>query len=447
MNIFQFLRIFWARRLLIVAATVSCFVGAMIVVALQPPIWEAHSRVILDTLKPDPVTGLPMGGSSAHTYVSTQVELITDYSVAGEVAEQLGWLTDPGLIHRYQSRPRNDQRDFRRWLADIVIANTKASLIQDSNILEISYATTSQEGAKAVAEALRKAYIDVSIKFRREDAEHNAVWFQGETEKARSALEAASATLANFERVNGLIMAGDKLDSESARLRALAQQSAPIIMPSAAGPTTSPADMQLAALDADIATAAKTLGPNNPELQNLYSKRSVIAAVAARDHAAAAANRGGSGAGALAQEFNDQKNKVIAKSDKITRLTELQQDVDLRQDEYIKDSAKLAEFRQQALVADSALTPLGPASSPSSPKFPKYTLIIPGCLALGIAVSVLVALLMELIGHRVRGLEDLQSVEDIDVVAVIPAAGTPARKRSLARSWFPKAAKQGAVGA
>lgn len=448
MNIFQFLRIFWARRLLILAATASCFTGAMIVVMILPPAWEAHSRVILDNLKPDPVTGLPVGGSSAQTYVATQVELITDYSVAGQVAEQLGWLSDPTLIHRYQSRDPSDHRDFKRWLADIVIKNTKASLIQASNILEITYTTTSQDGAKAVADALRKAYIDVSIKFRREDAERNALWFQDQTEKTRQALDASSATLADFERHNGLIMAGDKIDSESARLQALAQQSAPIIMSSGGGPTSSPADMQLAALDADIAAASKTLGPNNPELQDLKAKRASLATVAAHDHAAAAAaNRGGSTAGALEREFNAQKNKVIGQSDKITKLTELQQDVDLRRDEYIKSSAKAADYRQQALVADSQLTPLGPAASPSSPKFPNYVLIIPGCLVLGGGVGVLVALLMELFGRRVRGPEDLQSVDDVEVIALIPGAGKPAKTKSRRAPWFPRAAKHGVAGA
>src|SRR5471032_2982120 len=101
MSLVQFLRIVWARRWLIMAATVSCVIGAFIVTFILPARWDAHSRVLLNLLKPDPVTGEVITSGATNSYVSTQIELIKDYAVAGQVADQLGWLSDPNLISQY----------------------------------------------------------------------------------------------------------------------------------------------------------------------------------------------------------------------------------------------------------------------------------------------------------------------------------------------------------
>ena len=95
MSIIQFLRILWARRWVILAGTASCVIGAIIVALILPPRWEAHSRVMLDLVKPDPVTGQVIQNASTRAYVATQVELIKDYSVAGQVADDLHLFSDP----------------------------------------------------------------------------------------------------------------------------------------------------------------------------------------------------------------------------------------------------------------------------------------------------------------------------------------------------------------
>src|SRR5262249_45103904 len=137
MSIMQFLRIFWAQRILILAAAISCVLGGFAVMQTLPPRWPGSARVMLNTLKPDPVTGLIVGPN--RSYVATQVNLITDYGVAGQVADELGWMSDPGWIAAYQARSKNDKRDFRHWIAQQIIDRTRAQLVEGSNILEITY--------------------------------------------------------------------------------------------------------------------------------------------------------------------------------------------------------------------------------------------------------------------------------------------------------------------
>jgi uncharacterized protein involved in exopolysaccharide biosynthesis len=444
MSIIQFLRIIWARRMLVLAATVSCLIGALLLTLVLPARYESHARVLLGLLKPDPVTGLVISGPATGAYVATQTELVTDYSVAGQVADALGWPSDPDLIAQYQSRSGNDHRDFHHWVAQRVIDNTKAKLVEGSNILEITFTASSAANAKAVADILQKAYLDTSLSLRRQDATRNADWFEAQAQKAKALLNAAEDARTDYERANGVVMQDDKLDVESARLQTLVGQGV-ATMPVLTGPEqASPSTIELAQIDAQIAQQSKILGPNHPDLQALRERRAATAALAAKDQAAQrraagqAAGATGAGATTLSRAVEEQKSRVIAQRDKIEKLKQLQADVDLRRDQYDKTIAHAAELRQEAAAVDSGLSVLGPASTPKAPTFPNYLLIVPGAIALGLAVGVLVSLLAEFLARRVRSIEDAESIPDLLVIAVIPSP-TAARAEtttSAARPWW-----------
>ena len=445
MSLIQFFRIFWARRGLIVAATLSCLVGALILTLILPPRWDSHARVVLDTMKPDPVTGLTIGTQEGRVYAATQIELITDNSIAGQVAEQLGWLTDPVLLAQYQQRSASDQRDFRSWLSQLIVDNTTAKLIEDSNIVDIKYTGTSAPNARAVADTLRKVYIQDSVLTRREDAQRNAEWYEQQAVKARAALDQAVNAETTYERQNGVVMANDKIDAESARMQALTATGGVTNPTPFIAPQNSTADMELAQIDSQIAASSKVLGPNNPEMQALRTRRASVAAVASQQRAAerAATSGANAGRGAYEQAIAAQKSKLIAESPKIGQLTQLQNDVNLRRDELEKLSEKAAQYRQEALVSEAGLTPLGPASTPKAPAFPNYWLIVPGAIILGGGLGVLVVLLMELLARRVRGVEDLSSLTDIPVVGVI-AAPRPVKTRRFTR--LPRIGRRRPIG-
>ena len=91
MSILQFLRIIWAHRVLIAATMVATIVGAGIAILAIPPNYEARTRVMLNTLKPDPVTGAITPDASSRTYIATQIELIRDFGVVGQLAKDRFW--------------------------------------------------------------------------------------------------------------------------------------------------------------------------------------------------------------------------------------------------------------------------------------------------------------------------------------------------------------------
>lgn len=432
MGIIQFLRIIWARSLLIAACTVFTFLGALVVTLIVQPRYEAVSRVMLALLKPDPVTGNGIQTQTVGPYVETQRELVKDYQVTSPVVDALGWLTDPGRIAAYQKRPAADTRDFRRWLSQQVADRTSAKLASGT-IFEITFQSNSPLEAKVGAETLRQAYMDYTLEARRQEATRSARFFQSQAQAARNLADTAELAKAAFERENGIVMQGDNAsamqDIDSTRLNALVSQAA--VAPSAGQTVTvsSQASLQLAAIDSEIAQNSAKLGPNHPEMLELKQRRALIAAVAAKEEAAAKAGNGNAAAvAALTQAVQEQKSRVVSQRDKVERLRQLQSEVELRREQYKKTAERAAELSLEAGVADSGLSPLGVVVTPSKPAFPNKPLILGGSFGLGGALGLVLALLVELLNRRVRGLEDMDLGGDFNCLAVINSARSPQKK-------------------
>lgn len=427
MNIVQFLRILWARRILVIVAFFASVVGAYVVVSLVQPRYEATARVNVDLLKADPVSGMAKDVRNAGVFFDAQQELLRDYSVTGPVVDKLGWLTDPGRISAYQSRPATDTRDFRRWLAQQV-ADAITTKITSSTVLEITFKSPNPVEAQAGARALREAYMAASLQTQQQDAAKLATWYSQQADIARQAADEAETRKAAYEKETGIVMQSNDQDMDSGRLAALSQMTMPT--PSSVG-AGSGSRLQLAQVDAQIAQVSKNLGPNHPEMQALRAQRASLAQVVAQEDAEARqVTSGASGAAALSRVLQEEKSRVIGQRDKVERLRQLQADVDLRRDQYKKTAARSAELSLQASLTDPGLTPMGVVLAPTKPVFPNKPLMVGGAALLGIGLGLGLSLLLELLNRRVRGVEDLNLSPDVRCIGVVRS---PRPKTSLIR--------------
>lgn len=432
MSIFQFFRIIWARRWIILASVAAAVVAATLVVMVIPPKYKAESRVILDIIRPDPVTGQILQSPFLRAYTSTQIQLIKDYDVASRVVKQLKLADDPALRDAYSGRRSTDDRDFDRWASQQIIDQTDAKVIEGSNIIAITYTSGKPEMAKKVADALREAFIATSLEDRRTSAGRNALWYDQQADKAKVALTAAETEKAEYERDNGILLQDDKTDVDTARLAALALSSAsPVVTPMSSAST--PAEMELAQVDADIAQASKVLGPNHPQLIELHRKHDLLEAQAEKERSASnsAAGMAASAARATAGLLEAQKAKVLSQREKVEHLKLLQDNVDLRREQYNKAAERALELRQEEEAAEAGLTPLGSAVTPQSPFFPNKMLIFAASLGMGGAGGAVLALGLEFLGRRVRSAEDLESLVDAPVLATVRRA--PQKRRPILR--------------
>ncbi|HPU16036.1 MAG TPA: exopolysaccharide biosynthesis protein EpsF, partial [Polymorphobacter sp.] len=222
MSIVQFFRILLARRWMILAIMLSCVTVALAVGSQLPRRYPASARIMLDVIKPDPVTGQMIAGTILRTYTRTQLELIQDYRVVGEVVDKLGFTSNPQIIAQWQAET-GGVGDMRRWAAERIISGTEAQMLGSSNILEITYTSPNPTISKNVAAMLREAYIDATLRFRTDAASRSAEWFREQAEKERRALVAAEAKKSEFEKANNIVVTPGGVDPENAKLDALQQ--------------------------------------------------------------------------------------------------------------------------------------------------------------------------------------------------------------------------------
>ena len=151
----------------------------------------------------------------------------------------MGWANSPEVAAAYARRSASDHRDLRRWIAQRIIDNTRADLLEGSNILEISYIAPDPQVAASVADAIRQAYIDQTVAFKRDDAIEDGRWFHRQVDQVRDQLTEAEARKSAFEKANGIVIGDDNVDEESRRLSALASSSPQASAPSISGNTPS----------------------------------------------------------------------------------------------------------------------------------------------------------------------------------------------------------------
>ncbi|WP_287459508.1 Wzz/FepE/Etk N-terminal domain-containing protein [Sphingomonas sp.] len=426
MSFVQFFRILWARRWITVLTTLTCFLGAMLVASLLPARYQGKSRLILDIVKPDPVTGEMVNAGFAKTYVQTQTELIKDYRITGKVVDDLGWTSSPDMAAAYARRSPDDKRDFRRWLAQRISDNTEAQLIDFSNIMEIQYTSDNPETAARVADAVRAAYVNETLALRRDEAVENEAWFRKQADRVRADLNTAEKKKSDFEKANGIILQDNNVDADTAKLNALAAAQPAINLGSmVTNPGISPAQAQLEQINASISNTEKVLGPNNPDLIALKKQRDALAQVARAS--TPSVSRGPAGP-SIAALYSEQQRKVLAQRGKVAEAQQLAADVTVLRDQYAKTVQKAADEQQKSESTITGLTLLGNATEPTSPIFPKWPLVIAGSLGLGFLFGLLLSMLVELLARRVRGPEDL-NLAGVPVVGIMASNAPPTRRR------------------
>lgn len=426
MSLIQFLRMLYARRMIVLATLLSCVITATLTAFILPPRYEAQARLMLDVLKPDPVTGQVMSNNFMRAYTITQIEMIKGTAVAGRVVDQLGWAQDPNMLARYEKENTDPGADARTWLARQVSDNIRADVMEGSNILQITYDGPSAEAAKQMTDLIKTAYKEEALDAKRKSAGEDAEWFRIQVAKAKKALEIAEAERTAFAKANNIVLQPGNVDLESQKLASLSQQSvAAVATPTfSGGGGINPAQAQLETINQQLAQAAATLGPNHPTYQALERQKKVYESMAAK---AGGPSVSGGGAAAIQSAYERQRARVTGERDKVDQLQRMENDVALKRDQYLKASQRFADLRLEADTTNAQITDMGPTTGSTRPSFPNRPLIIGTAIATGLGLGILLALLVELLNRRVRSEDDLSGAAGAPVFATVGAHK---------RNWF-----------
>lgn len=437
MSLVQFLRILAARKAIILATLLACFVTATAAAFLLPPRYEATNRVLIDTTRTDPFTVQLLQTNAMGNYIATQLKLVKDMQTMGKVVEALGWEQDPGLNAAFESAGRPGG-DIRSWLAQSLIDSTEAKFAETSSIIEISYQGSVPASTQRVAETIRDKFLEQNLEERRGSAKRAFASFSDQARQAMAEVVRAEEERTQYAKANGIVLQGGMPDFSNARLNALSgAASAPAAAVAAAAP--SPARAQLESVRQQIAQASQTLGPNHPTIQALNRQRAVLEQQAA---AGGGGMIGGTSRAEIESAYQAEKARVLAQADKVDRLNQMNQNIAVKREQYQKIAAKAEEMQAQASSTDTLLQAMGETNLPDTPVWPNKPLVIGGSIAIGLVLGLMLALLVELLGRRVRSDEDLEYAAGAPVLAIV---GSPRPDDSLSNKILNAIDRKGAA--
>jgi uncharacterized protein involved in exopolysaccharide biosynthesis len=419
----RLIRILWSRRLLVLVPTVCALIGGVVVILTFPPRYAASTRVILDLVKPDPVTGFVVDDKMRDAYISSEINMLRSDEVTGRVVEAIGWLEAPDLIAAWQAAP--DKGDsLKRWAGRRLSYGIGGNLVEDTNILKISFVSTSPDLAKLVADNLRTAFIEASVAETRDSARGSATNLSAQAERERERLVQLQALKADLERKTGFIMVGES-GMTDADVHAL--QAARMHSPMATGGSgvrrddAAALEAQLQNIDSSIVAAGHTLGPNNPIMVEMHRRRDFVAAQLAgakpADPVADMTMRRLEAVTALARQSSD---RLTTTSDKRLALGLVQDEITRRTALFNKVAKRAGVELEVSNVSDANLTPIG-GTIIEGQVFPNLPLIVGGCGALGLAIGILLSLILEAMGRRVRGPAEMRTAIEAPMIGVMPA--------------------------
>lgn len=439
MNLIQFLRIFWARKWLILGSMLTCLAVAVTVASFLPKRYPGTARLMLDTVRPDPVTGIGVGGRDARDFIRTQLEFIRDERVAGGAVDRLGLANDPATIAAYASSGFTDaDGGIRRWLVNQIRERTSAQIISGSAILEIIYDGPSPEAAKSIAGALRDSYVAETLRLKTDTAGRTSGWYREQAERTKRELEAMELRRVEFMNQNNINLTGPagSPDSETAKLQALqsalaaakstaGQQQVAISAASASNPAADAIRIQLAAIEEDIARLSETMGPSHPTYRAAVARRNIVqqqlnnALRQQGSSTSAIANASQAATRQLEAEISAQEKIVMQRKPLIEQLALLDREIELKRAQYAQEVARGAQLGQEAQVQETSFVILGDPQASRTPSYPQMGVVALISAGVGLALGLLVALLLEFAARRVRGVEDLAYATAAPVLATV----------------------------
>jgi uncharacterized protein involved in exopolysaccharide biosynthesis len=453
MNLVQFLRIFWARKWMVLLTALTCFVVATTVAAFLPKRYPATARLLLDTLRPDPITGLGPGGRDARAFITTQLQFIRDDRVAGGAVDRLGLANDPATIAAYQASGfREEDGGIRRWLVGQIKPRVDAGVVAGSAILEIRYEGPTPENARAVVGALRDAYVAETLRIKTDGAGRSSDWYRRQAEEQRTEMDAAERRRNAFMAENGIVLSAGPGSPDMEMVKLSSLQNALVAARSSVGsqaatasvqanlnPAADQLRVQLSAIEEEIARASEQLGTAHPTYRAAVARKRTVEqqlANAIRQQTTASglvANASQSGIARLESEVRAQEAIVATRKPLLDQLRVLDQEVEQKRALYQGAMARSEQLALEANVSETSFVILGDPQAERTPSYPKIPLVAILSALLGLALGLLAALVTEFVARRVRGAEDLAYATGAPVMVTVGSASTSPLRQKLLR--------------
>lgn len=434
LQFFSILRARWAAGGLILLATLAAVLAWVL---LRPTWWSARAPVLVDVQASDVGGGYAPGLLAS--YMATQIDIARSERVSERAVDAL---YAEELRRNPDAPPLGEGR--RRERVQAVQQGLEVKPARESNIIHINWTGRNPGEAARVANAVARAFVDVSLELKTGPAKQDAAWFDEQVRASRQKLEQAQMKLSEFQQRAGLV-GGEQADHEMARLNELSTQLAQVqaqttdsqskraashdtVAEVMQSPLVNGLKADIARLEAQVHQASASLGPRHPQMQRLEAELAALQSRLSAETGRIARSietsfkAGRAREGELAAALNAQRARVLALDKDRAHLALFRQDVDAARRAFEAVSANASKSRLQSLTTQTNLMLLAPAVEPQVPAGPSTQQAVAVAALAGLALAVIGALLLELANRRVRTPDDIALATDLPILASVPSA-------------------------
>lgn len=453
LKITTLLQIFKSRKWLMLIV-ISFFVLVAIVASfLLPKQYTADAQVALDIKSTDPITGMPVSGLLAPSYMFTQAEIITSQSTALKVVDKLGVVTLPEAMAQF-NEANSGSSSIREWFAESFLKGLEVTPSRQSNLINLSFTAADPVFAAQAANAFMYSYISTVAEMKTLSAQKSNEFFQTQLKVLKSQLEKAQAELSKFQEEKGIVTADERLDVETQRLNELTSQlvgvqgmtldaqskaiagiKAPDVLNN---PLIQQLKVQVSTQGSKLKEAQEKYGSNHPLYLQINAEytatKNQLDALSAQysEGLGTAASNAASRQAALKQSVEAQKEKILSIKKYRTNVDVLQQNVVNAQKNYDLALTRQSQTLMESSYGQTNIFPLKIAVAPKNHSSPKKFKMVLIAAFLGLLASVAAVLLTEFFYRYVRSAEDLGDILNVPVIAALPKT----KPNSLFKKWL-----------
>ena len=456
MEFLQIIGILRDRWWIVVLGLVIGLGGGAVAYKMTPKVYKASATVVVDVKTPDPVAGIVQGAASSN-YMSTQIEIIRSDRVAQRVVHSLKLDQSATLIARWRNEEGGSMA-FSLWLAKLLERGLEVLPARDSNVITISFYGQEPDFAKSLAGAFAQAYIEVTVDMKVEPARQYATLFEEQTKDARERLQVAQNRLYEYEHEKGVVSSSDRLELETAKLNELQTslvsaeaQSVENTSRLAHAGDTSPDVMQSGVVqglrseidrsEAKLAELSSRVGRSNPAFIHAESELSTLREKLAQETRTVSTSVNTSGAvgvgkiAGLRAALNAQREKIFTERRKLQDFNIIKQDVEAAQKFYDALNQRYTQSSLESRANQTNIYLLSPAAKPLEAVAPKLHKMLAAGVAVGLAIGLGLAGLIEVVQRKIRAVSDLTEYLEMDFMGELSREPGDTWRTYL-RGWF-----------
>ncbi len=376
MNIKLFLTIIRFHTRLILLTILITILTAAILTSTQKNRYKATTSLVLSFEDDNPFEAAGVPARLSSNFIATQLDIIRSRKVALKVIELLKMNEEQQAILNYKKMAGRNI-SITDWLSSPLMANLTVEPLRDSRVVNISYRAFNPNRSAKIANAFAQAYIETTLELNMEPARRNAEWFDNQLKVLRKRLDEANARLTTFQQEKGIVALDERLGTENGRLNDISKG-------------------LVKAQDTTYDVKSRQLGKNHPEYRRAIERER-----------------------SLSNSLKNQKKRILELKNQRDELDALAREVEAEQQSYEATLKNYYETRMKSQFNQTNISVLSPAIPPQKPSSPDIMLNMLSAIFLGVLLSLILAVVTEILNRRIRTAEDVMELLDSKVLATV----------------------------